>query len=118
MSLDETAFSAEAERYRPELRVHCYRMLGSYEESEDLVQETLLRAWRKRAGFENRGPSSLKAWLYKIATNACLDVLARKPRRMLASQMGPPADPTVPGLPPADLPWMQPYPDRLLEGIA
>jgi RNA polymerase sigma-70 factor, ECF subfamily len=115
---DEAAFSRLVERYRPELQVHCYRMLGSFEDSEDLVQETLLRAWRGRASFSPRATSSFRAWLYRIATNACLDVLRGRPRRILAPQVAPPADPAVPPSPPADLPWLQPYPDRLLGQVA
>jgi RNA polymerase sigma-70 factor (ECF subfamily) len=80
---DELAFSDLVERYRPELQVHCYRLLGSREDSEDLTQETFLRAWRKRRGF--KGTSTFRAWLYRIATNACLDVLARRPHREFAS---------------------------------
>src|SRR5687767_8391226 len=68
---DESAFGALVERHRRELQLHCYRMLGSFEDSEDLVQETFLRAWRKRKSFQGR--SSFRAWLYGIATNACLD---------------------------------------------
>jgi RNA polymerase sigma-70 factor (ECF subfamily) len=113
---DESSFSELVERHRRELQLHCYRMLGSYEDSEDLVQETFLRAWRSRESFEGR--STFRAWLYRIATNACLDALQRKPRRLLPSQLGPPANPPLPVLPPADLPWLQPYPDHLLEGIA
>jgi RNA polymerase sigma factor (sigma-70 family) len=78
---DEATFSGLVERYRPELQVHCYRLLGSFEDSEDLTQETFLRAWRKRTGF--KGTSTFRAWLYRIATNACLDALARRPRRVL-----------------------------------
>ena len=74
---DESAFGELAERYRREPQVHCYRMLGSFEESEDLVQETFLRAWRARESFQGR--STFRAWLYRIATNASLDVLARRP---------------------------------------
>jgi len=77
---DEAAFSGLVERYRSELQVHCYRMLGSLEDSEDLTQETFLRAWRKRRGFKGR--STFRAWLYRIATNACLDALARHQRRV------------------------------------
>ena len=111
---EEAAFAAGLERHRGELQVHCYRMLGSFEDSEDLVQETFLRAWRSRASFGADGRSSLKAWLYRIATNACLDVLRRRPRRVMPPQVAPAADPDAPVPPPEDLPWLQPYPDRLL----
>src|SRR5512139_1881171 len=74
--VDEPAFSGLAERHRRELHVHCYRMLGSFEDAEDTVQETFLRAWRSRATFEGR--STFRAWLYRIATNACLDLLAKR----------------------------------------
>jgi RNA polymerase sigma-70 factor (ECF subfamily) len=103
---DESAFAELVERYRPELQVHCYRMVGSLEDAEDLVQETFLRAWRKRDSFQGR--STFRAWLYGIATNACLDALRRRPR---------PAR-TGPETTPAEVPWLQAYPDRLLEGIA
>ena len=111
-------FAARFERHRRELQVHCYRMLGSLEDSEDLVQETFLRAWRKRASFDDRGPSSLRAWLYRIATNACLDALRSRPRRVLPPQVAAAGDPAAPPTPPAELPWLEPYPDRLLEPIA
>jgi RNA polymerase sigma-70 factor (ECF subfamily) len=115
---DESAFTAMVERHRRELQLHCYRMMGSYEDSEDLVQETFLRAWRRRESFSSERGSSFRAWLYRIATNACLDALRRKPRRVLPWQLGPGSDPPLPVKPPADLPWLQPYPDHLLEGIA
>jgi RNA polymerase sigma-70 factor, ECF subfamily len=115
---DGSAFAARCERHRGELHVHCYRMLGSLEDAEDLVQETLLRAWRGRASFGADGRFSLRAWLYRIATNACLDVLRSRPRRILPPQVAPAADPLAPIPPPADLPWLQPYPDRLLESVA
>lgn len=115
---DKTAFAALVERYRGELQLHCYRMLGSLEDSEDLVQETFLRAWRARSGFGVDGRDSVRAWLYRIATNACLDVLRSRPRRVLPQEVASAGDPTVPPSPPVDLPWLQPYPDRLLEGIA
>jgi RNA polymerase sigma-70 factor (ECF subfamily) len=104
---DDAAFSSLVEGYRRELQLHCYRMLGSLEDSEDLVQETFLRAWRNRHTFEGR--SSFRAWLYRIATNACLDALARRPRV---------ATPHEGVKPLAQVPWLQPYPDRLLEGVA
>jgi RNA polymerase sigma-70 factor, ECF subfamily len=115
---EESAFAASLERHRRELQVHCYRMLGSLEDSEDLVQETFLRAWRGRASFGSEGRSSFRAWLYRIATNACLDVLRGRPRRVVPPELAPAGDPTAPPPPPADLPWLQPYPDRLLESIA
>jgi RNA polymerase sigma-70 factor (ECF subfamily) len=112
---DEAAFGALAERHRRELQVHCYRMLGSFEDAEDLVQETLLRAWRRRESFEGR--ATFRAWLYRIATNACLDFLERHPRRPLPRQITEdPGQGTA--RPPAEVPWLQPYPDRLLEPAA
>ena len=100
---DESAFGELTQRHRRELHVHCYRMLGSYDEAEDAVQETLLRAWRSRDTFDG---SQARAWLYRIATNVCLDALRQRSRRStkLASF--------------ADLPWLQPYPDRLLDEVA
>src|SRR3712207_7158919 len=85
---DEPAFTALVEPYRRQLLVHCYRMLGSVDDAEDLVQETLLRAWRGRASFEGR--SLLRTWLYRIATNACLNALERTPRRVLPQDVAPP----------------------------
>ena len=80
--LDKQAFSGQVERHRRELHVHCYRMLGSFQDAEDTVQETFLRAWRRRETFEGR--STFRAWLYRIATNASLDLLAkRRPERLL-----------------------------------
>ncbi|MGH3036895.1 MAG: sigma-70 family RNA polymerase sigma factor [Gaiellaceae bacterium] len=106
---DEAAFASLVERYRRELHLHCYRMTASFEDAEDLVQETFLRAWRNRASFEGR--STFRAWLYRIATNACLDALAQDARRA-------PSDPGAALPAPADLPWLQPYPDLLLDGAA
>jgi RNA polymerase sigma-70 factor (ECF subfamily) len=111
---DDAVFAAQLERHRAELRVHCYRMLGSFEDAEDLVQETFLRAWRGRERFGADGRLEFRAWLYRIATNACLDVLRRRPRRVMPEQVAPAADPDTPIPPPEDLPWLQPYPDRLL----
>ena len=102
---DEAAFAALFERHRRELQVHCYRMLGSLHDAEDLVQETFLRAWRNRESFEGR--SSFRTWLYRIATNACLDALER--RRARPAQLGG-------GF--GEIPWLQPYPDHLLEEVA
>ena len=113
---DESAFAEMVERYRRELQVHCYRMLGSFQESEDLVQETFLRAWRSRGGFQGR--STFRAWLYRIATNACLDFLDRHPRRARSYEVIPGAARSVPGQPPPMVPWLQPYPDRLLDPVA
>ncbi|ADB48797.1 RNA polymerase subunit sigma-70 [Conexibacter woesei] len=103
MSTQNADFTARIERHRREIHVHCYRMLGSYEEAEDLVQETFLRAWDKRATFAG---GSFRAWLYRIATNACLDALRRSRRRV------PTLDRSF-----VELPWIQPYPDRLLDEV-
>ncbi|MEU9173198.1 RNA polymerase subunit sigma-70 [Streptomyces sp. NPDC048420] len=106
--LTETDFAALTEQYRREIQVHCYRMTGSYDEAEDLVQETLLRAWRAREGFQGR--AAARTWLYRIATNACLDQLRRTARRPQRYE-------PVPGMhhgdgePPARITWLQPYPD-------
>jgi RNA polymerase sigma-70 factor (TIGR02960 family) len=99
--LDRASCTASVQRHRRELHVHCYRMVGSFEESEDLVQETFTRAWRRRDTFEGR--SSLRAWLYKIATNACLDALDKRPRTVSAT---------------GEVLWLQPYPDELLDELA
>ena len=104
MPTSETAFAELAERHRRELHVHCYRMLGSLQEAEDLVQETLLRAWRARDALERE--EWFRAWAYKIATNACLDKIRRDDRRV----------PSLGSF--RDVPWLQPYPDRLLDEIA
>jgi RNA polymerase sigma-70 factor (ECF subfamily) len=110
---DEQAFEALVAPHRRELRAHCYRMLGSAEDADDLLQETLVRAWRGLPRFEGR--SSLRTWLYRIATNACLNRLERRPPRTVPLDHGPP---TAPGAPPGDLldreMWLGPYPDRLL----
>lgn len=109
---DEAAFAHLAGRYRHELRVHCYRMLGSFADAEDLVQEALLRAWRNRAGFEGRG--TFRAWLYRIATRACLDALAGPARnREIAVAVDSAGVPKRSA--PAEVTWLQPYPDALLD---
>jgi RNA polymerase sigma-70 factor, ECF subfamily len=111
---DEAAFGALAERYRRELQVHCYRMLGSFDDAEDQVQETFLRAWRRRETYAGR--ASFRAWLYRIATNTCLDALDRQPRRPPAPT--PPVEASVPTPPMVEIAWLQPFPDQLLEGVA
>ena len=110
----DAEFSTLAEQYRRELLAHCYRMIGSVHDAEDLVQETYLRAWRAYDRFEGR--SSVRTWLYRIATNACLTALEGRGRRPLPSGLGAPAD--DPGGAAADagaeVPWLQPVPDALL----
>jgi len=111
---DGKEFAELAAPYRRELLAHCYRMLGSVDDAEDQVQETLLRAWRSYAGFEGR--SSMRTWLHRIATNSCLRALETRARRPLPSGLGGPAtDPDAP-LPTdgIDLPWLQPMPDSLV----
>jgi RNA polymerase sigma-70 factor (TIGR02960 family) len=110
---DEAAFRALTEPYRRELQVHCYRILGSVQDAEDLVQETLLAAWRGLGGFEGR--ASFRAWLYRIATNRCLNVLRDAGRR---PQTVPASEPTRPAQTHwAEPTWLEPYPDRLLEEL-
>jgi RNA polymerase sigma-70 factor (ECF subfamily) len=101
--MDHSGFAAQAERHRRELHVHCYRMLASFDEAEDAVQETFLKAWRGRSGFD--GGSQFRAWLYRIATNVCLDMLRHSSRRTSANSF-------------AEVPWLQPYPDLMLEAAA
>ena len=110
----DTDFAALAEPLRPELLAHCYRILGSIHDAEDLVQETYLRAWRAFGRFEGR--SSVRRWLYQIATRACLTALQTRSRRPLPSGIGAPADDHRLALAEADpsVPWLQPAPDSLL----
>jgi RNA polymerase sigma-70 factor (TIGR02960 family) len=102
--MTERDFVADAEPYRRELHVHCYRMLASFDEAEDAVQETFLRAWRNRASFE--GDTLFRAWLYRIATNVCIDMIRSRSRQATGLRSF------------ADIPWLQPYPDQLLDEIA
>ena len=103
LTVDEAAIAAAAERHRRELHVHCYRMLASFHEADDAVQETLLRAWRHRDRLD--GDGAVRAWLYRIATNVCLDMLRRRSRqaRRVASH--------------TEVPWLEPYPDVLLDQV-
>jgi RNA polymerase sigma-70 factor (TIGR02960 family) len=110
---DRDAFAALVEPHRGELQVHCYRMLGSLQDAEDALQETLLSAWLGLDGFEGR--SSIRTWLYRIATNRCLNLLRSSARRPVAAATlpVPPPEPTRLG----EVLWLQPYPDALLEGL-
>ena len=111
---DELAFQRLTDRYRSELLVHCYRMLGSFHDAEDALQETLLRAWRGLESFQGR--SALRPWLYRIATNACLDVIASRRRRALPNATGPAAGAgeSLPG-PVMEPLWIEPLPDNLID---
>jgi RNA polymerase sigma-70 factor (ECF subfamily) len=110
---DEDAFGRLVEVHRAELHAHCYRMLGSVHDAEDALQDALLRAWRGLGGFEGR--SSLRSWLYTIATNACLKAIERRPSLVLPIDYGPPADPhDGPGAPLVESVWVEPYPDERL----
>ena len=108
-------FEDRADPFRRELLAHCYRMLGSVDEAEDLVQETMLRAWRAYDRYDDQR-ASLRTWLYRIATNACLTTLSGMSRRPLPSGLGAPGDdPGQAALVPAfDVPWLQPLPDAML----
>jgi RNA polymerase sigma-70 factor, ECF subfamily len=114
VTIVETEFATRAEPYRRELLAHCYRMLGSVHEAEDLVQDTMLRAWRAFAGYDETR-ASLRTWLYRIATNACLSALAGRARRPVPSGLGAPTyDPQDPFVPGFEVPWLQPLPDALV----
>ena len=117
---DKAAYDRLVEPYRGELHAHCYRMLGSLHDADDALQDALLRAWRGLDGFEGR--SSLRSWLYRIATNTCLDLIARRSKRELPIGYGPAADPHGgPGEPVVEAVWIEPYPDERLgveDGIA
>jgi RNA polymerase sigma-70 factor, ECF subfamily len=118
---DESAFARLVGPHRRELHAHCYRMLGSIHDAEDALQDALLRAWRALARFEGR--SSLRSWLYTIATNACLRVIERRPKRVLPTDYGPAAaDPhAAPAAPLTESVWVEPYPDEglhLADGVA
>jgi RNA polymerase sigma-70 factor (ECF subfamily) len=102
-------FEALVERHRATLRLHCYRMLGSSHDSDDMVQETFVRAFRAQHTLQD--PAAGRAWLHRIATNVCLDELAKRPRRARGPELGPPADPDAPlATPTADAEWLEPAP--------
>jgi RNA polymerase sigma-70 factor (ECF subfamily) len=110
---EEDAFRSLIEPHRPALHAHCYRMLGSLHDAEDALQNTLLRAWRALPKFRGRG--SLGAWLYRIATNVCLDATARRPKRVVPIDYGPPTSPgDAPEKPPSVAMWIDPYADETL----
>jgi RNA polymerase sigma-70 factor, ECF subfamily len=116
---DESAFARLVEPHRGALHAHCYRMLASVHDAEDALQETLLAAWRGIGGFKGR--SSLRPWLYSIATNVCLRALEREPKRVLPTDYAPAADPhDGPGEPLVESVWVEPYPERpgVGEGLA
>jgi RNA polymerase sigma-70 factor (ECF subfamily) len=115
---DEAAYETLVAQHRTELHAHCYRMLGSVHDAEDALQDAFLRAWKGLPGFQGR--SSPRSWLYKIATNTCLDTIARRPRqRVLPFEYGPATEALAgPGTPIAESVWIEPYPDALLDALA
>src|SRR6186713_737543 len=116
-TLTRTPEFAELEQHRRELTAHCYRMLGSPFEAEDAVQETLLRAWKSLDRFEGR--SALRSWLYRIATNVCLDMLNGRERRARPMDLGPAGEPIVENLRvPGEVTWLQPIPDPAEEAVS
>jgi RNA polymerase sigma-70 factor (ECF subfamily) len=117
---DEGAFGTLVETHRGELHAHCYRMLGSVHDADDAMQDAMLRAWRSLGKFQ--GKSSLRSWLYKIATNTCLDLIGKRPKRQLPLDVAPDADPSDGvGQPLIESVWVEPYPDEqlgLTDGLA
>jgi RNA polymerase sigma-70 factor (ECF subfamily) len=112
-AVEQDAFAKLVEPFRRELRAHCYRMAGSIHDADDLLQESLLRAWRGMPGFEGR--ASLRTWLYKVATHACLDKLAARGPRMLPYDLGPASEPSAVGAPIEDAAFVEPCPADLYE---
>ena len=112
---DEAAFNTVAERHRRELMIHCYRMLASLQDAEDAVQDALLRAWKYRESLKEGAP--VRPWLYRVATNVCLDAIGRDPRRSALAAKSSAEPPDTP-LAPAEVTWLQPIPDAILESTA
>lgn len=109
-----TTFAELIEPHRQEIHAHCYRMLGSTFDADDALQESLLRAWRGSGKFDRARP--IRPWLYRIATNVCLDALAKRPKRVLPADEGPPSSPDEgPGAPLVELAWLEPCPDELID---
>src|SRR5262249_943229 len=113
MPADEDRMRELVDAHQGALRVHCYRLLGSLQDAEDLTQETLLKAWRSLGDFEGR--ASPRPWRYRIATTACLDALARRARRLLPTAVGSPRLTFVPSAVTGETPWLEPMPDAWLE---
>jgi RNA polymerase sigma-70 factor, ECF subfamily len=112
---DQEAFAQLIEPHRHELLVHCYRILGSFEDAEDMLQETLVRSWKRLDTLEEH--SAIRAWLYKIATNACLDAIDTRKRRGLSKELYARGDPTRPLPPPSqEVIWVEPFPDEMVDG--
>ncbi len=112
---DQEAFAQLIDPYRKQILVHCYRILGSFEDAEDMLQETLVRVWKRLDSFEGR--SSLRTWLYKVATNACLDALDSRRVRGLSKELYPRGDPTRELPPPStEVIWVEPFPDEYIDG--
>ena len=112
-TITDAEFADLTEPFRRELLAHCYRMLGSVDDAEDVVQESYLRAWRSYSGFEGR--SSVRTWLYQIATNTCLTARQHRTRRALPSGLGGPGEDHETG---SEFGWLQPMPDALVTGEA
>src|SRR5947209_10985125 len=111
---DEDAYARLVGPHRSELHAHCYRMLGSVHDAEDALQDALLRAWRGLSQFEGR--SSLRSWLYRIATNSCLRLIERRPKRVLPIDYGPQSDAhDDPAAPLVESVWIEPYPDAAID---
>jgi RNA polymerase sigma-70 factor, ECF subfamily len=113
---DEAEFVRSIEPLRAQIRLHCYRMLGSSHDGDDMVQETMLRAWRAKESLQD--PAHLRPWLYRIATNVCFDELKRRPKRVFPPDAFPPVEDARPPFPTIDEPvWLEPMPDTWLEGV-